>query len=84
VGAACDCDARKEDVLFAKVVPDIVAAILWKSVRGPIQLQVRRLRQRDKKERNGDGERCADPSWGRINNGHVQTIERSNHFQIRI
>ena len=25
---ACDCDARKDEVLFAKVVPDIVVVIL--------------------------------------------------------
>lgn len=30
-GVACDCDARKEDVLLAKVVPDIVMAILLTS-----------------------------------------------------
>ena len=47
-GVACDCDARKEEVLFMNVVLDIVAVILAMGLSESTQLQVRKSRTCDK------------------------------------
>jgi hypothetical protein len=47
-GVACDCEARKEDVLFMNVVPDIVVAIFATGLSESTQVQVRESKTCDK------------------------------------
>jgi len=50
-GVACDCDARKEELLFMNVVPDMVVAIFTIGLKESTEWQARRLKLCDERNR---------------------------------